>query len=152
MGAPERAFGILKFGFVALPIIAGIDKFFNVLVQWEKYLSPTLAQLTPLSVAAQMRIGGVIEILAGCLVAVNPRLGGYVVAAWLWAIIGNLLLIPGYYDIAARDFGLSLAALALAQLAGEPLVPPARTTSASWPNQKSHSHAPRSEEALTRIV
>jgi hypothetical protein len=112
-----RAYRILHIGFVVLPILAGIDKFFNRLVDWGAYLAPVIGNNLPMGTGTFMRIGGVIEIAAGLLVALAPHIGGYVVAAWLWGIIVNLLLFPGYFDIALRDFGLSLGALALAQLA-----------------------------------
>jgi hypothetical protein len=114
-----QAFLILYAGFVALPVIAGLDKFFHVLVNWDVYLAPTIANLLPVSGHTFMLAVGVIEVAAGLLVALWPRLGGWVVALWLWGIIVNLLLVPGFYDIALRDFGLSLGALALARLAGE---------------------------------
>jgi hypothetical protein len=117
------AYKTLHFGFVVLPIVAGLDKFFHMLVNWDMYLAPRIASLAPMSSHGLMSLVGVIEIIAGLLVAVRPAVGSFVVAAWLWGIIVNLLLIPGYYDIALRDFGLSLGALALAQLArvSEPL-------------------------------
>jgi hypothetical protein len=108
---------ILRFGFVALPVIVGIDKFFNRLADWERYLSDAVIDLSPLSISNTMRVVGVIELVAALLVAVRPRLGGYVVAAWLALIIINLLLIPGFYDVALRDFGLLLGAIALGRLA-----------------------------------
>lgn len=114
--AVERATRVLQFGFTLLPILAGLDKFFNWLVNWEQYLAPAIANWLPISAGAFMRLGGVTEIAAGVLVAANPRVGGKVVACWLWAIIANLLMVPGYYDIAVRDFGLSLGALALSRL------------------------------------
>jgi hypothetical protein len=110
-----RAYKILQFGFVAAPILAGLDKFTHFLVNWTMYLSPLVGNMIDPNLF--MQIVGVVEIGAGMLVIFQPRLGGYVIAIWLWAIIGNLLTIPGYYDIALRDFGLSLGALALAQLA-----------------------------------
>jgi hypothetical protein len=113
------AYKILHVGFVALPIIAGLDKFTHLLVNWDTYLAPRIASVLPTSAHNFMLLVGVIEIIAGLLVAVMPRIGSYVVAAWLWGIIINLLLIPGYFDIALRDFGLSLGALALAQLSRE---------------------------------
>ena len=113
------AYKILQLGFVALPILAGLDKFFHVLVNWDMYLAPKLAALAPVSGHNLMLAVGGIEIAAGLLVAVKPLLGSYVVAFWLWGIIFNLLSIPGYYDLALRDFGLSLGALALGQLARE---------------------------------
>lgn len=110
------AYKILHLGFIALPILAGLDKFFHLLVNWDIYLAPRIASVLPISGHSFMLLVGVIEVIAGLLVAVKPRIGSYVVAAWLWGIIINLLLIPGYYDVALRDFGLSLGALALAQL------------------------------------
>jgi hypothetical protein len=103
-------------GFIALPIIAGVDKFFHRLVDWDMYLAPQVTQIVPLSAHNFMLIVGVIEIAAGLLVAIRPQIGAYVVALWLWGIIVNLLIIPGFYDIALRDFGLSLGALALGRL------------------------------------
>ena len=100
-------------------MIAGLDKFFHLLVNWDQYLAPVVAQALPVSVHTFMLAVGIIEIAAGLLVAVRPRIGAYVVALWLWGIIANLLLVPGFYDIALRDFGLSLGALALARLSRE---------------------------------
>src|SRR5689334_16558693 len=108
----QQAYSILYFGFTLLPIVAGLDKFFHFLVDWNVYLSPAFASLMGGNVALMMSVVGVIEIVAGILVAARPRLGSMIVAIWLWGIIINLLLIPGYYDIALRDFGLSLGALA----------------------------------------
>ena len=107
---------ILYVGFTALPIIAGLDKFFDLLVSWDQYLAPIVTRVTGIRAEQFMLIVGGIEIAAGLIVALRPRIGGYIVAAWLWGIIVNLLLVPGYYDIALRDFGLSLGALALARL------------------------------------
>jgi hypothetical protein len=115
-----QAFLILFAGFTALPIIAGADKFFHVLVNWDQYLAPRIAELLPVSGHTFMLAVGVIEIAAGILVFAWPRVGAVVVALWLLGIILNLLLHPaGYYDIALRDLGLSLGALALFRLAGE---------------------------------
>ena len=113
------AYKILHVGFIALPVLAGLDKFFHLLVNWDIYLAPRLAALSPISGHTLMMLVGVIEIAAGLLVALKPRLGSYVVAAWLWGIIVNLLMIPGYFDVALRDFGLSLGALALGRLSRE---------------------------------
>src|SRR5215471_14295992 len=116
--APARqAFTILKLGFIAAPILAGADKFFGLLVNWDQYVPALVTKLSPLSTHHLMYVVGVIEIVAGVGVALRPRLFAYVVAAWLGLIIVNLLLIPGYFDIALRDFGLLLAALALGRLA-----------------------------------
>jgi hypothetical protein len=112
-----QAFTLLRAGFTAAPILFGLDKFFEVMADWSTYLWPPLASALPGSADTLMLVVGVIEILAGVLVAVQPRIGGYVVAAWLAAIIVNLLLIGDFYDIALRDFGLLLGALSLARLA-----------------------------------
>ena len=111
-----QAFQLLHWGFVAAPVIMGADKFLNLLTNWEKYLAPSFLSLSPLSAAATMKAVGVVEIIAGLVVALRPRIGAYIVAAWLAGIIVNLLLVGGYYDVALRDFGLCLAALALARL------------------------------------
>src|SRR5205823_7853842 len=100
-------------------ILAGLDKFFHLLVNWDHYLAPLVTRILPVSDHVFMLVVGVIEIVAGLVVALWPRIGAYVVMLWLWGIIINLLLIPGYYDIALRDFGLSLGALALARLSHE---------------------------------
>ena len=111
-----QAYQILHWGFTVAPILFGLDKFFNLMTQWHQYLAPMIANLIPLQPRMFMQVTGVIEIIAGLIVAFKPQIGGYIVALWLWAIIVNLLLYPGYYDIALRDFGLSLGALALARL------------------------------------
>lgn len=116
----HQAYLILYAGFAALPIIAGADKFFHLLVNWDQYLAPQVTQVLPVTAHQFMLAVGVIEIAAGLLVAYKPQIGAYVVALWLWGIIVNLLLTPtGFYDIALRDFGLSLGALALARLGSE---------------------------------
>jgi hypothetical protein len=112
-----QAYLILYAGFIVAPLIAGADKFFHFLVNWDQYLAPAIPGILHLTPHTFMLIVGVIELVAAGLVAVKPRIGAYVVAAWLWGIIVNLLMIPGYYDIALRDFGLSLGALALGRLA-----------------------------------
>src|SRR5438445_4082208 len=113
-----QAYQILHWGFVAAPVLAGLDKFFNKLTDWTMYLWPPLAKLTG-GASMFMRIVGVVEIVAGCLVAFKPKIGAPIVAAWLAGIIINLLLLGSYFDIALRDFGLCLGALALARLAME---------------------------------
>jgi hypothetical protein len=112
-----QAYLTLRVGFVAAPILFGLDKFTNLLVDWTTYLAPAIDRLVPGSAASAMAAVGVVEIIAGLVVAVRPRVGAYLVAAWLAAIIGNLLLLGDHYDIALRDLGLLLAALALARLA-----------------------------------
>jgi len=112
----RQAYQLLHFAFVAAPLIAGADKFLHLLVNWDIYLAPVIARLSPIGGHGLMLVIGVVEIIAGLLVAFKPRIGAYVVAFWLWGIIINLLLVPGYFDVALRDFGLSLGALALARL------------------------------------
>jgi uncharacterized membrane protein YphA (DoxX/SURF4 family) len=114
-----QAYLLLHIGFAVLPVVAGLDKFFHLLVDWDQYLAPQAAQLLPVTGHTFMLAVGVIEIVAGLLVAFRPRIGAYVVGLWLWGIIANLLLIGGFYDVALRDFGLSLGALALARLSQE---------------------------------
>ena len=88
-----------------------------MLVNWTQYLTPLVPRWTGIDPAGFMMVVGVIEIIAGIVVAVKPKFGAWVVVAWLWGIIINLLLVPGYYDVALRDLGLSFGALALARLA-----------------------------------
>ena len=109
-----QAFRILHLGFVAAPILAGLDKFFHLLVNWDQYMPSIVARFSPIDAHTLMLVVGAIEIVAGLGVAWKPRIFAYVVAGWLGLIIVNLLLIPGYFDVALRDFGLFLAALALA--------------------------------------
>lgn len=118
LAAPARdAFRLLRVVFTIAPIVFGLDKFTNLLTDWEQYLAPQINDLVPGSAHQLMLVVGVVEIAAGLLVAALPRIGGYVVALWLAGIIGNLLLIGDYYDIALRDFALLVATLALARLA-----------------------------------
>ncbi len=112
-----QAFSILRVGFTVAPILFGIDKFLNWLTDWDHYLAPRIVDHIPWTAHQVMLVVGVIEIVAGLVVAVRPRFGGYLVAAWLGGIIVNLLISADYYDVALRDFGLLLGALALARLA-----------------------------------
>lgn len=112
-----QAFLGLRTVFTVAPILFGLDKFANLLVDWPLYLAPWINGIVPGTVQQAMYAVGVIEILAGCVVAMAPRFGGWLVAGWLAGIIVNLLTIPGFYDIALRDFGLLVAAVALARLA-----------------------------------
>ena len=112
-----QAFTVLRVGFTAAPILFGLDKLTEWMVDWSSYLWPGVASALPGSADGILVLVGVIEIAAGVLVALRPRIGGYVVAAWLAGIIVNLLLVGGLLDIALRDFGLLLGALALARLA-----------------------------------
>ena len=112
-----QAYMTLRVGFIVAPILFGLDKFTNLLADWTTYLAPAIDRLVPGSASGAMMAVGVVEIVAGLVVAFRPKVGGYLVAAWLAGIIGNLLLLGDYYDVALRDFGLLLAALALARLA-----------------------------------
>jgi hypothetical protein len=114
-----QAYQILHVAFVVAPVIAGADKFFHFLVNWDQYLSPLVTRILPVSGHTFTLGVGLIEIVAGLLVAFMPAVGGLVVGAWLCGIILNLLSIPGYYDVALRDLGLALGAFALARLATE---------------------------------
>jgi uncharacterized membrane protein YphA (DoxX/SURF4 family) len=111
-----QAFALLRIGFTVAPILFGLDKFANVMVDWSDYLAPWINDIVPGSANDFMYAVGVIEIVAGIVVALRPRYGAYLVAAWLGGIIFNLLTYSGYYDIALRDFGLLLGALTLARL------------------------------------
>src|SRR5262245_48153722 len=108
---------LLRTGFAVAPILFGLDKFLDWLVDWRIYLAPAINDLIPGNAHQAMLIVGVVEIVAGVVVALRPRLGGYLVAAWLAGIFVVLLLRSDFYDIALRDFGLLIGALALARLA-----------------------------------
>jgi uncharacterized membrane protein YphA (DoxX/SURF4 family) len=114
--AAYQAFLLLRILFTAAPILFGLDKFFDVMVDWDQYLAPWINDIVPGSASTAMHIVGVLEIAAGLLVALKPRYGAYIVAAWLTGIIVNLLTYSGYYDVALRDFGLLVSALALGRL------------------------------------
>ena len=108
---------LLRIAFTVAPILFGLDKFANVMVDWSVYLAPWINDILPGSADQAMYVIGIVEIVAGLAVAVRPRYGALLVAAWLGGIIFNLLTYSGYYDIALRDFGLMLGALTLARLA-----------------------------------
>src|SRR3954449_7716611 len=112
-----QAFLLLRTVFTVAPIVFGLDKFANVLTDWPTYLAPWIDGIVPGTAQQAMYAVGVVEVVAGVVVAVIPRFGGWLVAAWLFGIIVNLLTFPGFYDIALRDFGLLVAAVALARLA-----------------------------------
>lgn len=114
------AYLVLRTVFTIAPILFGLDKFFNVLTHphhWSMYLAPWIDNLVPGTADQLMYVVGVIEIAAGVLVAIAPRIGAWVVAAWLAGIIIDLLTLSGFYDIALRDFGLLVGAVALGRLA-----------------------------------
>jgi uncharacterized membrane protein YphA (DoxX/SURF4 family) len=115
--ARYQAFALLRIAFTVAPIAFGLDKFFNVMVDWPTYLAPWIDDIAPGSAQDFMYLVGAVEIVAGIAVALKPRYGAYLVAAWLGGIILNLLTYSDYYDIALRDFGLLLGALTLARLA-----------------------------------
>jgi hypothetical protein len=114
-----QAFLLLRVVFTVAPILFGLDKFAEVLVDWDRYLAPWINDIVPGSASDAMYAVGVIEIAAGVIVAFAPRYGAPLVAAWLGGIIFNLLTYSGYYDIALRDFGLLVGALALWRLSVE---------------------------------
>jgi hypothetical protein len=118
---PERqAFLMLRTVFTIAPIAFGLDKFAGILTDWEQYLAPWINDIVPGNAHTAMLIVGVVEVVAGLVVAWRPQFGGYLVAAWLLGIIVNLLTLGDFYDVALRDFGLFVAALALARLAVSP--------------------------------
>jgi hypothetical protein len=122
----QRAFRLLRTVFTVAPIAFGLDKFTNLMTDWSQYLAPWINDIVPGNADQAMYVVGVVEIVAGLVVAVLPRFGGLLVAAWLAGIILDLLTLGDYYDVALRDFGLLVAALCLSLLAGS-----RRTTSAS---------------------
>lgn len=115
----DQAFLLLRGAFILAPILFGLDKFFNLAVEWPTYLAPWIDRIVPGTAQEFLYVVGAVEILAGAIVALRPEFGGYLVAAWLGGIVVNLLTVdpPRFYDIALRDVGLALGALALARLA-----------------------------------
>jgi hypothetical protein len=133
-----QAFALMRLTFTVAPIAFGVDKFFNVMVDWPNYLAPWINDIAPGSGQDFMYVVGGIEIIAGLMVALKPRYGAYVVAAWLAGIIINLLTHSGFYDIALRDFGLLLAALTLARLASVYDPPLGAAAAERWRNRPGH--------------
>jgi hypothetical protein len=115
-GHSGHAYAALYLGYIALPLIAGADKFLSLFADWTRYLAPQIPTWLGITASQFMKGVGLVEMAAGALVAVKPRWGGAVVGAWLLGIIGNLLLAGEFYDIALRDFGLAVGAYALWQL------------------------------------
>ncbi|MGO4120269.1 hypothetical protein [Arthrobacter sp. YAF16] len=115
-GSQRQAFLLLRTVFTVAPIIFGLDKFTNLLTDWTIYLAPVATSVVPVSAQSFMYVVGVVEIIAGIAVAVRPRFGSLLVAVWLLGIIVNLLVLGSYFDVALRDFGLLVGALALNRL------------------------------------
>jgi uncharacterized membrane protein YphA (DoxX/SURF4 family) len=115
-GGPYQAFRILQFAFALVPIVAGLDKFANYLTNWSQYLSPQYLDIVQGYKQALMYAVGIVEIIAGLGIIFKPKYFAYIVALWLLAIIVNLFLLENFYDIALRDIGLFLAAIALGRL------------------------------------
>ncbi len=116
----EKAASILKWTYGLVPIVAGADKFMHLLTDWDKYLAPVIANMLPLSTGSFMSIVGIIEIIAGVLVLVKPRIGSLVVAIWLIGIAINLLLTGQYFDVAVRDAVMAIGAFSLFILSIKP--------------------------------
>jgi len=114
-----QAYKILHIGFAVAPVVAGLDKFFHLLCNWDQYLAPWIAQLSPIGGHALMLVVGVVEFIAGILVAVKPKIGAPIVGLWLCLIIVNLITMGAYLDVALRDLGLALGAFALWRLSLE---------------------------------
>jgi hypothetical protein len=112
-----HAYTALKIGFVVAPLVAGLDKFFNLLTDWTMYLAPIVPDILNVTPQTFMYIVGVIEVVAAIGVLMKPKVFGYVVSAWLVGIICNLLIHGQYFDIALRDLGLAIGAYAMAELA-----------------------------------
>ena len=107
---------LMRYTYGLVPIIAGLDKFTNLLTDWKNYIAPSVNNALPFSASTFMSIVGVIEIIAGIIVLIRPRLGGFIVMAWLIAIALNLLISGHYYDVAVRDLVMAIGAFSLAKL------------------------------------
>jgi len=114
-----QAYQILYYAFIALPAIAGLDKFLHFLTTWDNYVSPGILRMLHMTPAAVTSLTGLVEIAAALTVALKPRIGSWVITVWLWLIVINLLSMHGYYDIVLRDLALSAAALAFTRLSAE---------------------------------
>lgn len=113
----KKTFNLLKYTFVIVPIVAGADKFTNLLTHWEQYMNPSIAGILPFSCAIFMMIVGIIEMIAGIIVLKKPEIGGYIVAAWLTLVALTLLISFNYVDVAVRDLVMAIAALCMARIA-----------------------------------
>lgn len=115
----DKATAILKWTYGLVPIVAGADKFMHILTDWDKYLAPAIANMLPFSASSFMSMVGIIEIIAGVLVLVKPKIGSLVVALWLTGIAINLLLTGQYFDVAVRDMVMAIGAFSLYLLSGK---------------------------------
>ncbi len=113
----KQTFNLLKYTFVIVPIVAGADKFTNLLTHWDQYLNPSIASLLPFSASVFMMVVGAIEIIAGIIVLKKPEIGGYIVSAWLALIALTLFAGFSYVDVAVRDLVMAIAALSMARIA-----------------------------------
>lgn len=109
----SRVTTILRWTYILVPILAGLDKFTEILTDWDKYLAPIVTDILPLEAQTFMYIVGVIEITAGVIVLLRPKIGSLIVALWLMSIVINLLLTGQYFDIAVRDATMAIGALSL---------------------------------------
>ncbi len=107
---------VMKYTYGFVPILAGLDKFTNLLTDWKNYIAPSISSALPFSASTFMAIVGIIEIIAGIIVLIRPRVGGYIVMAWLIAIALTLLVGGHYYDVAVRDLVMAIGAFSLAKL------------------------------------
>ena len=112
----EKVASLLTWTYGLVPIVAGADKFLHLLTDWDKYLAPQIAGMLPLSPHSFMNIAGIIEIIAGVLVLVKPKIGSLIVALWLIGIVINLLLTGQYFDVAVRDTVMAIGAFSLFML------------------------------------
>jgi hypothetical protein len=129
---------LLKFTYGLVPIVAGLDKFSNILTDWKQYIAPTISNMLPFSASTFMSIVGVVEIVAGIIVLIWPRIGGYIVMAWLIAIALNLIIGGQYYDVAVRDLVMAIGAFSLARLS--PSVRPAARPGSTALHESALSH------------
>lgn len=133
----HSVWAVLRFTFGIVPIVAGLDKFTDLLTNWDLYLHPGIASLLPFSAHLFMQIVGIIEIIAGVLVLAKPSIGGWVVMAWLICIALQLLAQGRYLDVAVRDLVMSMGAMSLARLSG--VVAPAQNKESFSPPLSTHS-------------
>ena len=129
---------LLKFTYGLVPIVAGLDKFSNILTDWKKYLAPAISNMLPFGASTFMSFVGVVEIVAGVIVLIWPRIGGYIVMAWLLGIALNLIIGGQYYDVAVRDLVMAIGAFSLARLS--PAVRPTTRRASTGLHESALSH------------